>query len=188
MPQMLNLGLRMPAFEGYEFVADLRWKDYSRHDQLDIRMFGGDLGDEVPEWLPRYRGMNDTIRLSAGLEGLAHEDVRFGGRLRFESAALEDNEVTPLDASGTSLTAALGSQLRVTESIQLQLGYELSWFPTMDASNSRFDPREQVACVDSDFDFDQCSAARDGRGFASAAGSYQRLQHGFLLSLRYDQL
>lgn len=188
-PHTVYAGLRMGALPGYDFVASLRWQDLSRHDQLDVRLFGGDLDPQrVPEWFPRYRGFSDVWRLGLGLEGDEAERVRLGGRLRFETGAVGDRRITPIQAAGASLTAATGAELRLAEHFVVTAGYDLTWFLPQDSVESDFDPRDALACIDSSYDFDRCQAAREGRALPTAAGRYQRLQHGFILSLRYDSL
>lgn len=188
MAQMIYLGYRRPMFDTFDLVSDLRWQDLSAHDQFDIRLFGGNVGTEIPEWMPRYRGMHDVWRVSAGLESNGQQQYRYGARLRFETSAVDDKRVTPMQVSGANLTLAVGSELRLAEQWVFTLGYEFSWFPSVKVADSDFDPREQLACVDSRFSFDECEAARVGRAISTAAGTYSRLQHGFVLSLRYDSL
>ncbi len=188
MAQMAFLGYRRPLVGDFDVVGDLRWQDWSRHDQFDIRLIGSDLGSTLPEWMPRYRGMQDVWRLSAGVESNDRQAYRVGARLRLETGAVHNAAISPLQVAGESATLATGAELRLAEHFVVNLGYELTWFPGHTIDKSAFDPREHVACVDSGYDFDTCSAARDGRTFATAAGSYQHLQHGMVLSLRYDWL
>lgn len=188
MAQMLFIGYRRPLFGSFDLVTDLRLQDLSRHNQLDIRLIGSDLTTDVPEWMPRYRGMKDVWRASVGLESSDLETFRVGARLRLETGAVDDSAVTPLQVAGGSVTLATGAEVRIADHFVFNAGYELTWFPGVDVEDSAFDPREQVACVDSGYDFDSCRAARDGRALSTAAGSYQHLQHGLVLSVRYDWL
>ncbi len=188
MAQMAFLGYRQPAFGSYDFVTDLRWQDWSRHNNFDIRLFGGDRSPEIPEWMPRRRNMRDVWRLSAGLETGDQEAYRYGARLRVETASVDDLSISPTLVGGTQFTLATGTELKFTDHWVFSLGYELSLFPTIDASGSDFDPRQQVACVDSSFDFDQCQAARNGSALSTAAGTYSHIQNSVVMSFRYDSL
>jgi len=189
MPYSVWLGGRGPLLAGYDLVASARWQNLSVHDTYDIRLYGGDLTQAgVPEWYPRYRGMRDVWQGSVGLEGRETGRTRIGGRLRAETGATADRDVSPLQIDGFELGAAVGVELPISDHVVIQLGYDLSWFPEVDSSESAFDPVARVACVDSDYDFASCQAVREGRAVPTAAGRYRRLRHGVTLSLRYDSL
>ncbi len=188
MSQTVYLGYRRPFLEKYDLVSDLRWQDWSRHSQFDIRLFGGQLGPQTPEWMLRNRGFKDVWRLSAGIESNDRQAYRYGARVRYETAAVPTNKITPAQVAGDNLTLAAASELRLADRWVFTLGYEITWFPTMNANTNLFDPRLQVACVDSGFSFDECEASRVGRGLSTAAGTYKKLQHGLVVSLRYDSL
>src|SRR5690606_12696068 len=117
-------------------------------------------------------------------EGDPSERLRLGVRLRGESGAVDAERASPIQMDGINATLALGAELRFAEHFVFGAGYGLTWFAPLDADDSAFDPRDRVDCVDSQFDFDRCQAAREGRALPTAAGRYQRLLHGFILSLR----
>ncbi len=189
MPYLVWLGARGTILPGYDLVTSARWQNLSRHDLFDIRLYGGDLASAgVPEWYPRYRGMRDVFQATVGLEGQEVGRTRLGGRLRAESGATTDATVSPLQIDGLDLGAGVGVELRLTQNVVLQLGYDLSWFPEVASDDSAFDPMARVACVDSDYDFDQCGAARVGRAVPTAAGRYRRLRHASSFALRWDSL
>ncbi len=188
MAQMVFLGYRRAILKDYDLLTDLRWQDWSRHDQFDIRLFGGQLGTAIPEWMPRYRGMHDVWRLSGGIESNDSQRHRIGARLRLETSSAESAAASPILVPGSNVTLATGAEIRVADQWVMGLGYELGWTPTVDARDSDFDPLAAVACVDSGYSFDACRAARDGRALSTAAGTYQQLRHGMVLSLRYDSL
>lgn len=188
MAQMVFLGYRMPAFSDLDLVADLRWQDWSRHDQFDIRIFGGDVDESIPEWMPRSRGFHDVWRGSIGLEQRPVNALRLGARIRVESGAVKQSAISAMQVAGQSFTLATGAEYRMSDHWLFNLGYELTWFPGVSVTDSDFDPRDRVACVDSQFHYDSCAAVRDGRGLSTASGNYQHLQHGLVVSLRYDSL
>lgn len=187
MPQSIWLGAKGPLFPGYNLVASARWQNLSRHQEIDIRMFGGDLAQAgVPEWYPRYRGLRDVWQLSAGIEGEQTGRLRVGGRLRLESGATPDRYLSPLQVSGLNLTGSGGVELPLSQQLVLQASYGLTWFPDAESSDSVFDPLARLDCVDSDYNFFECRALRDGRAIPTAAGNYRRFSHALALSLRID--
>jgi len=184
LPQTLRVGVRGPVLPGLDLVAAIRYETLSRHGQYDIRMFGGDLPASVPSWYPRYRGFDDVVTLEAGLEQHdGGEPVRLGGRLRFESGAVDAAETTPLQVEGLNLAAAVGIQLRLGGRWMLRASYGLTWYPQVSASPGVFDPIGRLDCVDADYDYDQCAAVREGRGIPTAAGDYRRLDHALRTGL-----
>jgi hypothetical protein len=136
----------------------------------------------------RHRGFHDVWRLSAGIESNDRQAYRYGARLRYETSAVPTNKITPAQVAGSNLTLAAATELRLADHWVFTLGYELTWFPTMNAKDNLFDPRLQVGCVESGYSFDECEAARVGHALSTAAGTYKRLQHGVVVSLRYDSL
>ena len=189
MPWSLLLGLRGPLFPGYEIVGGARWQAFSRQDKLDIRLFGRDLSDaEIPEWYPRYRGLKDVWRVEVGLEAQQDRPLRLGARFRLESGAVDSANVSPLQVDGFNIAAGAGANVRISEVLVLSAGVDLTYHRTLDSTESDFDPRDRLACVDSGFEFSTCEAAREGRAVPTAAGRYRRLQGSLLLSLRYDYL
>jgi hypothetical protein len=189
MPQSVWVGVRGPVLPGYDLVTGARWQNMSRHQQLEIRMFGGDLEENgVPEWYPRFRGMRDVFQLYGGLEGQDVGRTRFGGRVRIESGAIPSRNTSPIQIEGWNAGIAGGVDLALSQHWVLSGGYDLTWYLPIDASDSAFDPLARLDCVDSGYDFDECRAAREGRAVPTAAGDYTRLRHTFLFSIRYDRL
>jgi long-subunit fatty acid transport protein len=190
MPQSIYAGVRGPLLAGYQLVAQLRWQNYSRQEDFDIRLFGEAFraAPDVPEWYPRYRGFRDVFRADLGMESPEGGRFRFGGRVRFDSGATSATRVTPLEINGPSVGAGLGAEVRLTETVALTGGYDGAWFPRVTATASEFDPQDRLNCVDSNFDYNACEATREGRAIPTAAGDYQRFSHTFFLSIRYDQL
>lgn len=189
MPYMVWAGTRGPILPGYDLVAGVRWENLSRHDLLDVRLYGGDLAAAgVPEWYPRYLGMRDVWLATVGLEGQEVGRTRYGARLHVETGATTARSVSPIAIDGTTVGAAGGVELRLSQRLVLQVGYDLSWFPAVSSTDSDFDPIARVRCVDSDYRFDECGAVRDGRAIPTAAGTYRRLRNTLSLGLRYDSL
>jgi hypothetical protein len=187
LPDAINLGARgpVPRLPGYEVVASARWQSLFAQDRLDVRMFGRELDASVPEQYPLYRGLRNVFRLQAGLEQNANRTLRLGARVAVERGAVSNRDLSPLTVAATHIGAATGLEWRLG-TLVLAAGYGLSWYPTVDSDPNGFDPRDQVACVDSGFDLTRCAAVRDGRARPSAAGSYARLEHALTTSIRWD--
>ena len=187
--ESIRLGFRGPLSNELELHGSVRWQNTSRHERLDIRMFGADLeGTATPDWYPRYRGFRDSVRVQAGVERRLGFPLRYGGRIRVESGAVKGSRLTPIQVEGWNVTASGGAQMRVAQHFVLAATYDLTWYPTRTTDPTAFDPRNAVACVDTMFSENACAANLDGRATPTAAGTYSRLEHGLVLSVRYDSL
>lgn len=181
------LGVRGPLLPQWDLVASGRWQNLSRHQFYDVRLFGGDFEEAgVPEWYPRYRGFRDVWQLAGGVEGHETGFFRYGGRAHIETGATTADNTTPMQIEGLSIGATGGVELRLADRWVIQAGYDVTWFPTVESNDSAFDPIARLDCVDSDYDFNECEAAREGRAMPTAAGTYRRLRHAVTLSLRWD--
>jgi long-subunit fatty acid transport protein len=189
LPQSVYIGTRGPLFPDHELVATIRWQNLSRHNRYDIRLYGGDFEEQnLLNWEIRQRPFQDVYSIDAGIESSELRRFRYGTRLRFETSALAAEDTTPIQMGGLNVALSAGAELRLGNNVVVGANYGLSYFPTVDASNSSFSPLDRIACVDSEFAYDQCTAAREGRAYPTASGSYSRLDHNIGLSIRYDSL
>lgn len=167
-----------------------RWEDLSRLSAYDIRAYGSTLPRlGVPEWTERPRGMHDAFAGWAGVEQVDRGQTwLFGGRAGFETESVTADRTSPLTISPASLTLDLGVQLRISHGLVAQLSYGVQYFPTVNVSDSAFNPEDRVACIASNFDYatPACQAVRNGYAISTAAGSYDRIQHALRFGLRYE--
>lgn len=185
-----ELRARLPA--QLDLHVGVRWEDLSRFQSYDVRGYGSTFNAaQIPEWQLRARGFHDPLAVWAGVEQveLVREDyqVRFGGRIGFETSSLRDELTSPSTISPFSYTADVGAQVRAGP-VVLQATYGLQYFPTVDVSDSAFDPRSRIACIASSYDYSTaaCTAVRNGYGIPSADGQYNRLEHAIRIALTLD--
>lgn len=188
-PASADAELRARLPQRLDLHVGMRWVDLSRLGAYDVRGYGESFpAANVPEWTERPLGFRDPFALWAGVEQIdAGERWRLGGRIGFETAAVDADKTSPMAIAPTSVTADLGAQLRLTPAIVVQLMYGLQYFPTVDVTQSAFDPRDRIACIDSGFDYSTsaCEATRLGYAIPTAAGDYGRIEHSFRLAIRY---
>jgi hypothetical protein len=167
-----------------------RWEDLSRLQAYDVRAYSStSVANGIPEWTVRPRGMHDAFAGWAGVEQVDRGQTwQFGARLGFETSAVSTGRTSPLTISPTSATVDAGVQLRLAGGLLAQLSYGLQYFPTVQVSDSEFDPRFVDDCIATSFDYATrgCRAVRNGYAIATAAGTYDRIQHALRLALRYD--
>ena len=185
LPSTLTLGVRGPITDSLQVFANARWQNLSSHRTLDLRVFGRDLDETIPEWYPRHRGLRDAFSVESGLETSAQERWRFGARVRVERGATAPAATAPLQVAGFNLSGALGARWRLLQQLSVTVDTAVSWFPTVTVENSDYDPLDRLTCVDNGFDIDDCAGAAEGRAISSAAGSYGRLGFTGRLSIRY---
>lgn len=166
-----------------------RWEDLSRLQAYDVRTFGSTLPrNGIPEWTERPRGMHDSFALWGGVEQVdTGQTLLFGGRAGIETSSVDARRTSPLTVAPTSFTLDAGVQLRASHLI-LQLSYGVQYFPTVNATNSAFNPVDRINCIESNYNYalPACQAVRDGYAIPSAAGDYTRIEHALRLGLRYE--
>jgi long-subunit fatty acid transport protein len=195
LPASVDAELRARITDDLDLHVGGRWEDLSRLAAYDVRTYGTALAAaHIPEWMLRARGLHDPIALWAGVEQPELEVPEFGQRLRLgarlglETSSVASDHLTPETIAGTSLTVDGGASLRLGPTTVVQLSYGLAYFPGQDVGASAFDPRQQLDCVASGYDYatPACAAVRGGYGVPTAAGHYGRLQHALRLGFRYE--
>lgn len=189
LPPTTRLGLRGPIHPDVEAVFGLAYHHASRHDRLDFRLVGDAFERaRAPSWQPRYRGLRDAIRASAGLEGEVSRSLRLGARLRADTGTARSSALSPIQVDGPSAAIATGAELRVADALAVTARYEFGWHAPRTADPSAYDPIAALDCADAGYSVEACEAAREGRALSTAAGRYQRIRHAASLSLRYEAL
>lgn len=188
LPQTISGGVRGPVFAGFDLFATVRWQNLSRQRLLDFRLIDPTIGGGgAPEWITRYRGFDDNLSVSAGIEQSEGGWLRLGGRVTMESETTSERVISPLQVEGFQVTGAVGAELRLLDRLVLYGSYGLTYFPTVTAgADSLFNPDDQVECVEQSYELDACTPSAEGRAVPTAAGTYERIRHGFRAALRYD--
>lgn len=189
-PASVDVALRARIRETLDLHVGGRWEHLSRFSAYDVRGYGSTFrAADIPEWQRRPRGFDSTVAVWAGVEQVERAmPVIVGGRIGFETSALEDEKTSPLTIAPASITLDGGVQYRVGESLILQASYGLQYFPTVDVTRSTYDAEDRLACIDSGFDYTApaCATVRAGYALPSAAGSYSRIQHAMRLAVRIE--
>lgn len=190
-PASVDAELRARITAQHDLHVGGRWEDLSRMQAYDVRAYNSTFAaNGIPEWTLRARGLHDSFALWSGIERIDRgQALRYGARIGFETGAVDDAALAPMTVAPASLTFDAGAQLRIARSSwSVQLSYGLQVFPPVTVDRSAFDPRHQLACIESGYDHESpgCEAAREGFAISTAAGTYGRLQHALRLGLRYE--
>jgi hypothetical protein len=198
-PASFDIELNARLLPDLDLHVGSRLEDLSRMQAYDVRGYGSFFPSaQLPEWQLRPRGFREgwrrfAVATWAGLEqGGRDSPLALGGRIGFETSSLPDNRTSPMTISPTSATLDAGLQYRFTPDSQsqpqvtLQLSYGLQYFPRVDVTSSDYEPRSQLACEDSGFDYstNACAEVRDGYAIPTAAGEYSRVQQSLRIALR----
>jgi long-subunit fatty acid transport protein len=186
LPQLLHLGVRRPAFGGFELLVNATYARTSSHETVDLRLV--DAPDGIPGWVVRHRGFDDTLAVEVGLEQPPASQLRVGIRLRAETSAVAANEVSVAQIDAPEAGVAAGAEVRLSSSMALVAAASVSLMLPVDADPSRFSPRAAIDCAAADFDLaaPACETARRGLATPTAAGSYGRVSGQLSLGFTYD--
>lgn len=190
-PASVEAGFRTPVARDLILVAGLRWEDTSRLSGYDVRPHGGAFVQRgIPQWIRKARGLSDGFAGWGGVEQVDRgEGWRWGARLGYELASIDDDRVSLSGNSTRSATLDLGAQWRLASAPwSLQLSYGLAYFLPVSVTDSAFSAQLTVDCVASGYNYssEACTAVRNGYGIESGDGDYARFQHALRLGARYD--
>lgn len=200
-PASFHAELRARLTPDLELHVGTRLEDLSRMQAYDVRGYGSFFrGAGIPEWQRRPRGFQDalepwwfSVSTWAGIDQSWSElPLVLGGRIGFETSTVAEDRTSPLTIAPLSGTLDAGLQYRFTRDLQvtpqvvLQANYGLQYFPTVNVTDSAFDPRDRLACEDSGFDYSTpaCAAVRNGYAIPTAAGEYSRIEQAARIALR----
>ena len=199
LPASLDMELRAKLTPAMDLHVGARLEDLSRMQAYDVRGYGSFFrGAGIPEWQVRPRGFGDAFGVFS-LAAWAGVDQNWrdfplvvGARAGFETSTVPDERTSPLSIAPMSATLDTGLQYRLTRDLQikpqvvLQANYGLQYFPTVNVTDSAFDPRDRLACDDSGFDYSTpaCAAVRNGYAIPTAAGEYSRIEQAARIALR----
>lgn len=187
LPMMVLVGLRLALRERTDLVAGFRWIDLSTHDRIEVRLWGTEVSAAgVPEWITRYRGLEDVVSVDAGVEHTLAARVRLGGALRFETSGVQPGRVAAHQVDANKLEVAGGAELAISPSLALTLGYAFTLLLPVDTGTSAYTPSSLAACDAADHDLDVCTPVREGRAVPTAAGHYERMTHQLTVGLDYQ--
>lgn len=190
-PASIDGEVRARLPEELDLHVGARWEDLSRMQAYDVRGYGSVFAfNGIPEQMLRARGLHDSFALWAGVEQVDVDErkpIRLGARVGFETSSVDDAKLSPLTVAPAMVTLDLGAQARLGAWV-VQLGYGIGYSPTISVTDSDFDPRDRLACIDNGFDYTTpaCRATRNGYALPTAAADYRRIDHSMRLGFRYE--
>ena len=191
LPDVWIGGVTWHLRPGLELTAMARWLWLHVHDRIDIRLVGPALdASGLPQHIVLYRGFHDVWDTRVRVSYWWHERVRVGAALRMETSAVGADAVNPAAVDGFKLEPTLLLEVRLAKKLWLGGGYGLTIMPSVDVTNSAFDPSiampgTAVSCSGPvpDLANANCQARLAGRARPSADGHYTYLAQDFGLTL-----
>jgi hypothetical protein len=193
-PASFDAELRARLLAPLELHLGARYERLARLQFYDVRGYDSTFrAANIPEWQPRPRGFQNSLAMWVGVDQIEREfPLILAGRVGFETASVSDDRTSPLTIAPTSATLDVGFQYRFTRDllsmpqVLLQANYGVQYFPTVNVTDSAFDPRDSLACYDSGFDYTTaaCGSVRNGYALPTAAGDYSRVEQTARIALR----
>lgn len=189
LPDRVNLGVTWRVRPWLGLNLQFRWLNLSEHAAFSAQLTGTEFREQprLPDRLVLYRGFQDVFAVQLGAAVALPRSLELQSAVMVESAAVPTDAVTvaAIDGVKVDLFAALG--WRFAHRFRLQLGYGAVVMPEAKVRDSRLSGQNSVTCVDSRYnvDLDACTATREGRGAATAAGDYFAMIHRVGLSFSY---
>jgi hypothetical protein len=187
LPTTVDFALRGRVSPVFDLHVGGRWTDLSQFADYDVRLLGFDT--DIPTWIERPRGYQDVVRMWAGVEQVdTGQKFLWGVRGGMSTPEIQPGRMSPTTIERWAVSGDVGGQYRIARGLIAQLSYGLEFRPTVDVTNSEYDPTDRLDCIDSGFDYSTtaCQRVRDGYAIPTAAGTYRRFEHSFRLGLRYD--
>jgi long-subunit fatty acid transport protein len=189
LPDTINAGVTWKLHRALWLIGQLQWMTYGVHDKLVITLTGSSFREapQVPARITHYRGFQDTLSGQLGVRWRVHENVFIEGGAMIESSAVPRTAVTAAAIDNIKFEGLVAMRWQIDARFSLGLGYVVTIMPPLHVgpNETEFAPSLLVNCADSHFDVnnDNCRRASDGRGLASAAGTYTLFTHRWGLSL-----
>jgi long-subunit fatty acid transport protein len=186
LPDVWIGGVTWRLRPGLELTAMARWLWLHVHDRIDVRLVGPTLdASGLPQHIVLYRGFHDVWDARVRVSYWWHERVRVGAALRLETSAVDASAVNPAAVDGFKLEPIGLVEVRLAKKLWLGGGYGLTIMPSVDVTNSAFDPSAAVACAQANGDLAStgCRERLQGRARPSANGHYTYFAQDFGLTL-----
>jgi len=138
----LDLGISMPQavmFSAYHeltdrlaLMANLGWQDWSEFGRVDVSVYSNN-----PQSLTTDLDYKDTWHVALGAEYHISDPWLLTGGVAYDSAMMDDDQVTPSLPTGDTWRFALGTRYAWSPDVTLSGSYELAWSGDIDINVNR---------------------------------------------------
>jgi long-chain fatty acid transport protein len=138
----LDIGMTMPQavmFSAYHEVTDrlalmanLGWQDWSRFGRVDVSVDA-----DTTTSLTKELDYEDTWHVALGAQYQATDAWRLTGGVAYDSAMMDEEDVTPSLPVGETWRFGLGTRYAWSQNVSLAGAYELAWSGDVDMDVAR---------------------------------------------------
>lgn len=138
----LDLGMTMPQAVMFSFyheftsrlalMANLGWQDWSRFGRVDVSV-----SSDTASSLTTDLGYDDTWHAALGAQYRISDVWELTGGVAYDSAMLDEDEVTPALPAGDTWRFGLGTRYAWSQAMSLSGAYELAWSGDIDMDVER---------------------------------------------------
>lgn len=132
MPQAVMFSVYQEVTDRLALMANLGWQDWSRFGRVDVSV-----SSDTTNSLTTDLDYDDTWHVALGADYRISEAWRLTGGVAYDSAMLDDGEVTPALPVGDTWRFGLGTRYTWSPDVSLSGAYELAWSGDIDMDVER---------------------------------------------------
>lgn len=132
MPQAVMFSVYQEVTDRLALMANLGWQDWSRFGRVDVSV-----SSDTTNSLTTDLDYDDTWHVALGADYRISEAWRLTGGVAYDSAMLDDDEVTPALPVGDTWRFGLGTRYTWSPDVSLSGAYELAWSGDIDMDVER---------------------------------------------------
>ena len=132
MPQAVMFSVYQEVTDRLALMANLGWQDWSRFGRVDVSV-----SSDTTNSLTTDLDYDDTWHVALGADYRISEAWRLTGGVAYDSAMLDDGEVTPALPVGDTWRFGLGTRYTWSPEVSLSGAYELAWSGDIDMDVER---------------------------------------------------
>jgi long-chain fatty acid transport protein len=160
-----------------------RWIRYSKHRDIDVRVAGSGLRQEMT----LYRGYRDNLDLRARLQWTPGQRWRLSATMRGETTAVSTENLSAASVDGLKVEPMIAAEV-TAGFFRLSAAYSFLLIPEVRADPSRFDPGAALECstTGNDLTTAGCQLRSMGAARSTTVGRYSLQQHALFVATTFN--
>lgn len=125
LPQSIIVSGFHQLNEQFAIMGNIGWQEWSKFGEIGVRTSSS--GTSTFD-----RNYEDTWNVAVGMQYQLNEKWRLSTGLSYDTEMVEEENMTPDLPTGDSIRCGIGTQYKYSESIDLELGYEIVYYGDLD--------------------------------------------------------